>query len=71
MRKFLIIIEPTNTGYSAYVPDLPGCIATGDTKSDIEANMYEAITFHLAGLKEEGLAIPESKSEAEVLLIAG
>ncbi len=71
MKKFLIIIEQTDTGYSAYVPDLPGCIATGETKSDVEANIYEAITFHLEGLKEEGLTIPESKSEAEILLIAG
>lgn len=71
MKKFLIIIEQTDTGYSAYVPDLPGCIVTGETKSAIETNIYEAITFHLEGLKEEGLDIPESKSEAEVLLIAG
>lgn len=65
MKKFLIIIEQAEAGYSAYGPDLPGCMATGETKSDIETNIYEAITFHL-----EGLAIPESKSEAEVLLIA-
>jgi predicted RNase H-like HicB family nuclease len=70
MRKFLIIIERTETGFSAYVPDLPGCIATGDTKELLENNIYEAIQFHLEGLKEEGLNIPEAKSEAEVLLIA-
>ena len=70
MRKFLIIIERTETGFSAYVPDLPGCIATGDTKELVENNIYEAIQFHLEGLKEEGLTIPEAKSEAEVLLIA-
>lgn len=51
MRKFLIIIEKTATGYSAYVPDLPGCVATGATKADTETNIYEAITFHLAGVK--------------------
>ena len=71
MRKLLIIIKQTGIGYSAYVPDLPGCIATGNSKPEIETNIYEAITFHLEGLKEEGLAISESKFEAEVLLIAG
>jgi predicted RNase H-like HicB family nuclease len=70
MQKFLIIIEKTGTGFSAYVPDLPGCIATGDTKELVENNIYAAIQFHLEGLKEEGLEIPETRSEAEVLLIA-
>ena len=70
MRKFLIIIEKTDTGFSAYVPDLPGCIATADTKELVETYIYEAIQFHLEGLKEEGLDIPEANSEAEVLLIA-
>ena len=70
MQKFLIIIEKTDTGFSAYVPDLPGCVATGETKAIVEINIFDAIQFHLEGLKEEGLSIPESKSEAEVLLIA-
>lgn len=70
MQKFLIIIEKSETGFSAYVPDLPGCIATGDTKELVENNIYAAIQFHLEGLKEEGLEIPETRSEAEVLLIA-
>ena len=70
MTKYLIIIEPTATGYSAYVPDLPGCVATGNNKIELEQNIYEAVQFHLEGLAEEGLPIPESRSEAETLLFA-
>ncbi len=70
MQRYLIIIEETQTGYSAYVPDLPGCIATGRTKTEIEQNMYEAIKFHIEGLLEEGLTVPEGKTEAEVMLFA-
>ena len=70
MQKYLIIKEKTETGFSSYVPDLPGCIATGDTKEVLEKNIYEAIQFHLEGLKAEGLNIPEGKSEAQVLSIA-
>jgi predicted RNase H-like HicB family nuclease len=70
MQKFLVIIENTDTGFSTYVPDLPGCIATADTKEKLKVNIFEAIQFHLEGLKAEGFAIPESKSEAEVVSIA-
>jgi predicted RNase H-like HicB family nuclease len=69
MNKYLVIFEETTTGYSAYVPDLPGCIATGKTKDDAEKNIYEAIQFHLEGLKEEKLSIPVNKSEAGTLFI--
>jgi len=68
MRKYLVIFEKTSSGYSAYVPDLPGCAATGSSKGEIEKNIYEAIQFHLEGLELEGLTIPEPNSEAEVLL---
>lgn len=57
--KYLIVIEPTNSGYSAYSPDLPGCISTGATRSGTERNMAEAIEFHLGGLREEGLEAPK------------
>ena len=67
MKKYLIISERTETGYSVYVPDLPGCIATGETKEIAEKNIYEAIKFHLEGLQEENMLIPESKSEAITL----
>lgn len=69
MRKYTIIIEKTETGYSAYVPDLPGCIATAKTKSSVEKNLYEAIRFHLERLKESKLEIPANKTEAGTLFV--
>jgi predicted RNase H-like HicB family nuclease len=62
MTKYLIVVEPTQTGYSAYSPDLPGCIATGSTRDEVETNMREAIAFHLDGLREEGQPVPEPHS---------
>ena len=62
--KYLIVIEPTETGFSAYSPDLPGCAATGATRQECEANMREAIEFHLDGLREEGEPIPEPATSA-------
>ena len=62
MKKYLIIIEKTKTGYSAYSPDLVGCVASGQTREEVEKNMKEAIKFHLEGLGTEGLEIPESHS---------
>jgi predicted RNase H-like HicB family nuclease len=59
MKKYLIVVEPTTTGFSAYSPDLPGCVSTGRTREDVEHNMREAIAFHLDGLREEGQAVPE------------
>ena len=69
MKKYLIILEKTETGYSVYVPDLPGCIATGETREIAEENIYEAIIFHLNGLKEENMLMPENKSEAGTLFV--
>ena len=60
MRKYVIVIEKTKSGYSVYVPDLPGCIATGRTKELAEKNIYEAIQFHLEGLKEAHISIPKN-----------
>ena len=56
--KYLIILEKSETGYSAYSPDLPGCIATGEDPESAELNMQEAIEFHLEGMRQEGLEIP-------------
>ncbi|WP_416676868.1 type II toxin-antitoxin system HicB family antitoxin [Egbenema bharatensis] len=56
--QYLIVIEQTETGYSAYSPDLPGCVSTGATREEMAQNMREAIKFHLDGLKLEGLEIP-------------
>jgi len=67
MKKYLVIFEKTSIGYSAYVPDLPGCVATGITKEETEKNIFEAIQFHLEGLVLEVAAILEPISEAEVL----
>ena len=60
--KYLIVIEKTNTGYSAYSPDLLGCVSTGATLQEVEQNMHEAIAFHLEGLREEGFPIPQPTS---------
>jgi len=68
MRKYLIIIEKTKTGYSAYVPDLPGCIATGKSKSILEKNIYKAIELHLELLKLDKVPIPRSNTNAEFAL---
>ncbi|MDG6225785.1 MAG: type II toxin-antitoxin system HicB family antitoxin [Candidatus Thermoplasmatota archaeon] len=70
MYKFMIVIERTDTGYSAYSPDLPGCVATGETKEETEQNMYNAIEMHIEGLKEDGLPIPEPSTFAEYVLIS-
>jgi predicted RNase H-like HicB family nuclease len=58
----LVVIEPTQTGSSAYSPDLPGCVSTGRTREEVEQNMREAIVFHVDGLREEGEAVPEPGS---------
>ncbi len=68
--NYLIIIEKTNTGYSAYSPDLPGCVSTGVTREDVERNMQEAIEFHLDGLREEGYPIPEPVSASAYVTVA-
>jgi len=60
--KYLTVIEKTGTGYSAYSPDLSGCVSTGATIKEVTANMEQAIQFHLEGLKLEGYEIPEPKT---------
>jgi predicted RNase H-like HicB family nuclease len=65
MHRFLIVVEEAGTNYSAYSPDLPGCVATGDTREETEKNMREAIQLHIEGLLEDGLPIPTSTSIAE------
>ena len=58
MNKYLIVLEETGTGYSAYSPDLPGCVATGKTRGEVEKTMHEAVEVHLEGLKEDGEPAP-------------
>jgi predicted RNase H-like HicB family nuclease len=67
---YAIVIEKGTANYGAYVPDLPGCIATGDTLEETEQNIREAITFHLEGLREEGLPIPQPSSKVEYVEVA-
>lgn len=67
--KYLMIIEKTPTGYSAYTPDLPGCIATGTTLKETEQIMREAVQFHLEGMRLENLEIPPSFSRAAYINI--
>ena len=59
------VIEKASGNYSAYSPDLRGCVATGATREETEQNMYQAIGMHLKGLREDGLPVPESTSFAE------
>jgi predicted RNase H-like HicB family nuclease len=70
MYRFLIIIEKANGNYSAYSPDLPGCIATGKTREETERNMYEAVEMHVQGMLEDKMPIPESVSLAEYIAVA-
>lgn len=63
MRKYAIVIEKGPTNYSAYVPDLPGCVTTGQSLREIERNIREAIELHLEGLREDGEPIPEPATE--------
>ena len=60
MRKYVVVVEKVpDSNYSAYVPDLPGCVSTGDTREEVERNIREAIEFHLEGIREDGDPIPE------------
>jgi predicted RNase H-like HicB family nuclease len=68
--KYLIVIEPTATGFSAYSPDLPRCVSTGSTLEECESNMHDAIAFHLDGLREEGEPIPPAKTSATFVEVA-
>jgi predicted RNase H-like HicB family nuclease len=69
MHRFFIVIEKAKGNYSAYSPDLPGCVATGSTSEEAERNMHEAIKLHVQGLQEDNLPIPESNSFAEYVAI--
>jgi predicted RNase H-like HicB family nuclease len=70
MYRFLIVIEKAENNYSAYSPDLPGCVATGKTRKEVEKNMHAAIQMHVEGLKEDSLPIPTSRSFAEYVAVA-
>ena len=63
--RYAVVIEKANENYSAYVPDLPGCIATGESIRDVEAEIGEAIRLHVEGLIEDGMPVPEPTAIAE------
>ncbi|HZP92697.1 MAG TPA: type II toxin-antitoxin system HicB family antitoxin [Burkholderiales bacterium] len=68
--RYAIVIEKAGNNYSAYVPDLPGCVATGATVEEAEAQIREAIEFHLDGMREDGIAIPQPASRVEYVDVA-
>ena len=68
--KYLIVVEKTETGFSAYSPDLLGCVTTGATEEETEANMKEAIAFHVEDLKEEGLPVPQPSTKSAYVEVA-
>ena len=68
--KYVVVYEQTTTGWSAYVPDLPGCVATGATRKEVERNIREAIVFHIEGMRLEHLSIPEPSAWAETVEVS-
>lgn len=68
--RYAIVIEKAESTYSAYVPDLPGCVATGQTVEETEREIREAIEFHLEGLREDGLPVPSPQSQVEYIEVA-
>lgn len=69
MHRFLVVIEKAGENYSAYCPDLPGCVATGDTPEEAETSMHEALQLHVEGMLEDGEPIPESVAVAEYMVV--
>ncbi len=65
--KYVVIIEKASDNYSAYVPDLPGCVATGQTREETARLIQEAIEFHLSGMREEGIEVPAPRSTAALI----
>jgi predicted RNase H-like HicB family nuclease len=70
MQRYPIVLEPTATGFSAYSPDLAGCVATGTTRAEVEANMRKAIALHLVGLREDGEPVPSGQTIATYVEVA-
>ena len=68
-HRFLIVIEEAGHNFSSYSPDLPGCVAAGETREETEQLMYEAIQMHLEGLREDGLPVPPSTTIAEYVVV--
>ncbi len=67
MKRYLIVIEQTDSGYSSYSPDLQGCVSIGTTREEAERSMREAIAFHVDGLREEGCPVPEPQASSSYI----
>ena len=65
--EYVVVIENAGNNFSAYVPDLPGCVTTGRTKEEVRKLIYEAIVFHLEGLREDGIPIPEPQTSTALV----
>jgi predicted RNase H-like HicB family nuclease len=70
MTRYVILIEETATGFSAYLPDLPGCVSSGPTREVVEQEIRAAVEFHIEGLREEGEPIPEPSTSASYVEVA-
>jgi predicted RNase H-like HicB family nuclease len=70
MKRYLIVIERTSSGHSAYSPDLPGCVATGASRREVEERIRAAIALHLEALREDGLTVPEPEAEYAFVEVA-
>ena len=68
--RYAVVIEKAANNYSAYAPDLPGCVATGTTLEEVEREMRRAIAFHLEGLRDDGLPVPTPTSKVEYIELA-
>ncbi|HAC44650.1 MAG TPA: hypothetical protein DCF65_01145 [Chloroflexi bacterium] len=65
MNRYLVVVEKAKTNYAAYLPDIPGCVATGKTREQVLDRMRKAFAMHIAGLKEDGIRLPEPVSSAD------
>jgi predicted RNase H-like HicB family nuclease len=68
--RYAVVIEKAERNYSAYVPDLPGCIATGDTVAEVQESIREAIELHLSGMREDGIPFPAPSSQVDYMDVA-
>ncbi|MBF0503113.1 MAG: type II toxin-antitoxin system HicB family antitoxin [Candidatus Riflebacteria bacterium] len=69
MKRYLTVIEKAGKNYSAYIPDIPGCVATGKTPEEVRQTIKEALDFHLEGLAEDGLKAPKASAQAEYIAV--
>jgi predicted RNase H-like HicB family nuclease len=68
--RYAVVIEKAQGNYSAYVPDLPGCVATGKTVQEVQRRIREAVEFHVAGMREDGIPVPPPSSQVDYIEVA-